>query len=203
MPTPENTDPQAHDPIDGSQGEDQAEDAATEAAASAAAGASNGLDAQVIATFESELAEAHRQADEHHDRYLRAEADLQNVRRRSDQRREEALRLQKRTLLTRFLDVRDNLERALQHTDDADDSPMLEGLRATLRVIDHLLEREGAAPIVAEDAAFDPELHEAVAVVPVPNVKHETVISVERSGYTIDGELLRPARVVVGRPADG
>ena len=164
------------------------------------------LDARVVATFEAELAEAKRQADEHHDRYLRAEADLQNLRRRSEQRRVESLTRQKRDLLTRFLDVRDNLERGLGHATDSEDgegSPLLEGLQATLRVMDQLLEREGVTPIEAEGAAFDPHIHEPSAVVPMPNLENEVVLSVDRPGYMLGEELLRAARVVVGRPAEG
>jgi molecular chaperone GrpE len=162
------------------------------------------IEDKVVATFESELAEAKRQADEHHDRYLRAEADLQNLRRRSDQRRTEALTRQKRDLLSRFLDVRDNLDRGLGHAgEEAAGSPLVEGLQATLRVMDQLLEREGVAPIEAEGATFDPHVHEAMAVVPMPDIEQEVVLSVDRPGYTLGGELLRPARVVVGRPAEG
>jgi molecular chaperone GrpE len=163
----------------------------------------NSIDDKVVATFESELAEAKRQADEHNDRYLRAEADLQNLRRRSDQRRTEALTHQKRDLLARFLDVRDNLDRGLGHAgEDVAGSPLVEGLQATLRVMDQLLEREGVAPIEAEGATFDPHVHEAMAVVPMPDIEQEVVLSVDRPGYTLGGELLRPARVVVGRPAE-
>jgi molecular chaperone GrpE len=96
------------------------------------------------------------------------------------------------------LDVADNLERALSFADGAADG-LADGVRATLRVLEQLLEREGVARIDAADAPFDPGLHEAVGVIEVPGMDGERVVAVERAGYTIGGELLRAARVVVGR----
>jgi molecular chaperone GrpE len=153
----------------------------------------------VVAVFEAELAEARRLADEHWDRYLRAEADLDNLRRRGRRQTDEALRLQRRDLLTRFLEVADNLERALAHA-EADRASLVAGLEGTSRELVRLLSQEGVAPIAAMDAPFDPALHEAVSVVPLPGADEERVVAVERTGYTLAGELLRPARVVVGKP---
>lgn len=156
---------------------------------------------EIVEAFEKEIVEARKAADESHDKYLRAEADLQNLRRVSEQRRRQAQEMAKRELLGRFLEVADNLERALA-VEGAEESPLHEGVAATLREMSRLLEREGVAPIEAADAPFDPAFHEAVGVVSLPGLEEERVISVERSGYTIHGELLRAARVVVGRPTE-
>jgi molecular chaperone GrpE len=176
----------------------------------------NRVDPAVIEAFEAELAEVHRQADQardeaeeargeasaNWDRYLRAEADLDNLRKRSERLHQEALGRQRRDLLGRFLDVADNLERALAHA-DADPSSLRAGIEGTWRAIGVMLEREGASRIAAEDAEFDPHLHEAVGVVTLPGLAEERIVSVEQAGYTLDGELLRAARVIVGRPAEG
>lgn len=175
-------------------------DGATDDEAQGEAGGTRVAD-EVVATFEEELAAARKAADESHDKYLRAEADLQNLRRVSEQRRRQAQAMATRELLGRFLDVADNLERALA-VEGAEESPLHAGVAATLRELERLLEREGVAPIEAQDAPFDPALHEAVGAVTYPGLDEERVISVERKGYTIDGELLRAARVVVGRPAE-
>lgn len=159
---------------------------------------SGAVDAAVVEAFEHELAEARREKDEASDRHLRAEADLQNLRRMSEQRVREAREQVRRDLLNRILEVGDNLERALTYA-DGEQGGLGEGVRATLRTLELMLEREGVARIDAADAPFDPELHEAVGVVDVPGLDGERVVVVERAGYTLDGDLLRPARVVVGR----
>ena len=64
------------------------------------------------------------------------------------------------------------------------------------------LEREGVEAVDAMESALAPSGHEAVSVVAAPGIDEEQVVSVERPGYTLNGELLRPARVVVGRPPD-
>lgn len=158
----------------------------------------SGVDDAVVAAFEHELAEARRERDEAADRHLRAEADLQNLRRVSEQRVREARDLARRDLLLRVLDVGDNLERALSFA-EGEQGGLAEGVGATLRVLQHMLEREGVARIEAADAPFDPALHEAVGVIDVPGMDGERVVAVERAGFTLGGELLRPARVVVGR----
>lgn len=166
-----------------------------------------GVEAAVVTAFEIELAEALRRADEaeeaakaNYDRYLRTEADMDNLRKRSERLREEGQARVRRELLARFLDVGDNLERALSHA-DADPATVLDGVQATYRELMRVFAREGVATIDALDAPFDPALHEAVGAVPVPGLTEETVVAVEQPGYTLNGELLRPARVVVGQPA--
>lgn len=164
--------------------------------------ARSGVDAAVVAAFEAELAEAHRKADESWDRYLRAEAELDNLRKAAERQRADATARVRRDLLGRVLDVADNLDRALAHA-AADPQSLLAGIQATAREVERLLEREGVRRIAAQDAAFDPNLHDAVGLVPVPGLEDEKVISVEQAGYTLNGDLLRPARVIVGRPAEG
>lgn len=160
-----------------------------------------GVDAAIVEAFESEMAEARRKADESHDLYLRAEADLQTLRRVGETRKREAVDRTRRELLTSFLEIADDLEKALEFGEAASDQ-LMAGVETTMRAFRHIFEREGVRRIEAEDAAFDPAIHEAVGVVPMEGVDGERVISVERSGYTIGDDLLRAARVIVGRPPD-
>ena len=163
--------------------------------------AESGVDAAIIEAFEAELVEARRQADEKHDLYLRTEADLQTLRRVGETRRRESIERVRRDLLTSFLEIADDLEKALEFA-GAEGGQLLAGVETTMRAFRQIFEREGVKRIDAEDAAFDPDLHEAVGVVPMPGAEEERVISVERSGYTIGEELLRAARVIVGRPPE-
>lgn len=171
--------------------------------ANASSAADDGLSAELLADFERELAEARRTADENHDLYVRAVAEMHNVKRRSDERLQTMVEQQRRELLLRFLDVADNLERALANASvDAGNDALVAGVDVTYRELERLLAREGVERIAAEDAPFDPRLHEATGIVPVPGLTAEQVVAVERAGYTVRGELLRPARVVVGQPPE-
>ena len=194
---------QQQDPIpsDGSD-LDLTERAAAEAALSAAADAT-GAEESLAETFARELAVARRQADEHWDRFLRSQADLDNARRRAEQQRKEALDRQKRDLLGTVLEVADNVGRALALGEKADAAALRAGIASLQREIDRVLAREGVAPIAAQDAPFDPAVHEAVGAVTVPGLAVDTVVAVELPGYTLNGELLRAARVVVGQGAEG
>ena len=149
--------------------------------------------------FARELAEARRSADENHDQYLRAVAEMQNVKRRNEERLKSIVEQQRRDLLLRFLDVADNLERALANADGGGEA-LIAGVDATYRELERLLAREGVERLAADGAPFDPMVHEATGVVAVPGLAAEQVVAVERNGYTVRGELLRAARVVVGQP---
>jgi molecular chaperone GrpE len=150
------------------------------------------------AAFEAAIAEANRRADENWDKYLRAEAELDNFRRVAQRRLEESVERQRRSMLEQFLEVADNLERALAHG-DVEPQALVAGVEATYRELNRLLAREGVEAFDAMGEPFDPTRHEAMTVVYQPDVDTERVISVERPGYTLKGELLRPARVVVGK----
>jgi molecular chaperone GrpE len=154
-----------------------------------------------LAAAQRERDEALRRADELWDRYLRAEAEIDNTRKRAQRAREEALVQQRRELLGQVLTVMDNLERALAHADTGPES-LKSGLEATYRELGRMLAAQGVERIEALDAPFDPQLHEAAAVVPVADAEQERVVAVDRPGYTLDGLLLRPARVVVGQPIE-
>jgi molecular chaperone GrpE len=165
-----------------------------------------GVDEAVVSAFEAELAaalrradEAERRAEESWDRYLRVEAELDNQRKRAERLREDAQDRLRRELLGRVLELGDNLERALSHS-DADPAHLIDGVQATYRELQRFLAREGVRPVEALDTPFDPLQHEATGVITVPGLDEERVIAVEQTGYTLNGDLLRPARVVVGRP---
>lgn len=178
----------------------------TEAAAGAPAGPveppeeqapSPALDKAVVQEFERELAEARRQADENYDKYLRAVAELENVRKRLEKTYQGRVRQAQRDLLRRFLEVADNLERALDVAKEGTD--IVSGVELTYRHLQQLLSEEGVEAIRAVGEPFDPLRHEAVGVTSADGVEDETVIAEERRGYIHQGELLRPSRVHVAK----
>jgi molecular chaperone GrpE len=143
------------------------------------------------------LTGAMEQLAEYEDKYLRTAAALENTRKQAD-RNAQVRNLQRlRDFGAQLLEVTDNLERALEHGNP--DDPLYEGVRFTLRQFYDTLEREGITPInVQPGALFNPHLHEAVETedVDIPDVR---VTLVRQRGYTFEGQVLRPARVVVGR----
>lgn len=138
--------------------------------------------------------EVEAQAKDWQEQALRWRAEAENVRKRADRRAEVQIQRERRRLLSHLLTVADNLERALAHADG--DASLHAGVKLTLDDLRAVLAQEGVAPIEALGRRFDPNLHEAVST---DGSGGDRVAQVLRTGYTLDGELLRPARVVVGR----
>jgi molecular chaperone GrpE len=123
---------------------------------------------------------------------------MENYRKRQRWRAEERVAQEREHLLRAFLEVADNLERALS-AERADVASLRRGVEMTARTLRQLLDREGVQPIEAEGQPFDPTWHEAVSTVPHQKVdlERDAVVEVVRPGYRLEDRLLRPARVVV------
>jgi molecular chaperone GrpE len=132
------------------------------------------------------------------ERYLRTLADFDNYRRRVRQERASAAAAGRRELLLALLDVMDDFDRALLHVSEAPDA-VADGLRLINRRLNLVLESNGVTPFESEGRQFDPTMHEAISVVESDEHESGTVYEEERRGYLWDGELLRPARVIVVR----
>jgi molecular chaperone GrpE len=130
------------------------------------------------------------------DRYKRALADLDNYRKRAARDIERMVGEGRERLLRDWLEVVDGMERALQQNPEG---PLNEGLRALLGQMEAVLARQGVQRIGTPGEPFDPERHEAIDVRAATDVPDRTVIDVVRSGYAMDGRVLRPAQVVVAR----
>ncbi len=129
---------------------------------------------------------------------LRALADLENYRKRIARERVEERRYAGQGLLADFLDVKDNLQRALSSEGSADDLKI--GVEMTLRQFDQVLERAGVTPVEAVGKAFDPMVHEAVSRVEKEGVEEPVVLEEMQQGYRMHQRLLRPSRVLVAVP---
>ena len=138
-----------------------------------------------------------------HDRYLRAVAELENVRKRAARDVEKARRYGLERLAQALLPVIDSLEAGLASAEQATAESLLDGKRATMRLMNSALEQVGIKELDPHGEPFDPALHEAMAVAPSDNAEPGTVIEVFQKGYSIHDRLLRAARVVVaGEPAE-
>ena len=137
------------------------------------------------------------QAAENWDKYLRAVAELENVRKRAARDMENARKFALERFATELLAVRDSLEMGLQAAQGASAADIIEGSKTTLRQLSATMERFGIAEVDPEGEPFDPTLHEAMTMQPSADVEPDTVLTVFQKGYTLNGRLLRPARVVV------
>ena len=150
-------------------------------------------------TESAELQALRDRAEANHDRYLRAVAELENVRKRAARDVGNARRYGLERLAQALLPVRDSLEAGLASADQAAPDSLLDGKRATLRLLDAALEQAGVKELDPHGEPFDPALHEAMAVAPSPQAEPGTVLEVFQKGYSIHDRLLRPARVVVAQ----
>ncbi len=147
------------------------------------------------------LAEAQARADENWDRYLRAAAELENVRKRASRDVENAHKFALERFGKELLAVRDTLEMGLAAADNASVESLLEGKAATLKMLTTILEQFGIDEVDPAGEPFDPELHEAISMQPSDSVEPGSVVTVVQKGYTLNGRLLRPAMVIVAADA--
>ncbi len=153
-----------------------------------------------LAEAETRLAEAEAKVKENWDLFLRARADLENYRKRTERDFELVIARGKRDLLIKLLDVADALERASAFEGQAADPAVTSGAALTYRLLLKVLASEGVTPIECVGQPFNPALHEAVDVRPDPLVTTDTVASELQKGYLHGEEVLRPARVQVSQP---
>jgi molecular chaperone GrpE len=146
------------------------------------------------------LEDLERQVEKYKDRWMRAEAEMENRRKWAERRVQDRVSAERQRLLRAVLPVADNLERAL-HSKAAEDS-LQDGVALTHRELLRVLSVEGVS--VMENVIgqpFDPLYHEAVATIPSPGQEGKIVDQTD-AGYLLDGRPLRAARVIVGRSAD-
>ncbi|HLT63436.1 MAG TPA: nucleotide exchange factor GrpE [Pseudohongiella sp.] len=140
----------------------------------------------------------------HQTEVLRLHADMQNVRRRAEMEVEKALKFGQEKLLNELLPVLDNLERALQasegHAETNEQvSAIREGVELTLKSFVDCLQKFNVAAVDPVGEPFDPQFHEAMGMVESPTAEPDSVLHVLQKGYTLNGRVLRPARVMVAR----
>lgn len=154
-----------------------------------------------LAELEAKLGAAEKEKKDNWDRYLRAAADLENLRKRQKREIDDARLETKQKVLKEMLPVVDNLERAIEHAGEADASvkPIVEGVQLVLRQFSTAFERLGVQPVEAMGQPFDPNLHEAISQ-QESDAAPGTIVQVLQRGYRSGDRLLRPALVVVAKP---
>jgi molecular chaperone GrpE len=160
-------------------------------------GGVEGGDQSPIEALRAELTAKTEEAARNHDRYLRERAELENVKKRLQREKTDAIRYANESLLRDLIPVLDNLERAISHAEGGNGQSLVEGVELVLKAALDILERHGVKRIEAVGQPFDPSQHEAVARVPDPNRPSNQVVDQYLPGYRLHDRLLRPAQVSV------
>lgn len=173
----------------------------TEAAAEqveADAAAETGSEEQ-LTEAERELARLKQTAEENYQRYLRAQADFDNFRRRSRQEKEEFAKYASQKLIEGLLPIVDNFERAMNASREQQDYESLaKGVEMIVRQMNQLLEQEGVTPIEAVGKPFNPEHHQAIMQVSAEEgVESGIVVEELQKGYMLKDKVIRPSMVKV------
>jgi molecular chaperone GrpE len=137
------------------------------------------------------------------DHVLRTQAEMQNLRRRMERDVENAHKYALEKFVGELLPVVDNLERAISAIDVSNEEfkAVGEGIELTLKSFLDVLGRFKVDTLDPKGEAFDPELHQAMSMLEMQEMKPNTVVDVFQKGYTLNGRLVRPAMVVVSKAA--
>lgn len=173
----------------------QAEPSATDAAPQATPAEEGPSRTELLA----QLREARTKADENWEQFVRARAELDNLRKRHERELEQAHRYALDGFVRDLLGVRDSLE--MGHNAAQETGVSLERLREgqalTLRMLADVMTKFGVEPVEPQGKPFNPELHQALSVQPRGDVPPNTVVTLVQKGYRLHGRLVRPALVIV------
>jgi molecular chaperone GrpE len=158
----------------------------------------NSTEPDQLAKLQAALAAAEARANEGRDQAVRAMAELDNVRKRAVRDVENAHKYALEKFAGELIGVKDSLEMSLA-VQNATVDDLRAGSDATLKLLAKAFERAAVLEVQVEDQPFNPEFHEAIAMVPAADKAPNTVINVIQKGYILNGRLVRPARVIVAK----
>lgn len=158
------------------------------------------------AELREQLEEAQAQATAERDRALRAVAEAENIRKRADRSIESAHKFALEKFVGDLLPAIDSFERAVEaagKAEAADETAkaIAEGVELSLKLLVDAMQKQGIDVVDPIGAPFDPNLHEAMSMIESATAEPGSVIEVFQKGYTVNGRLARPARVIVARQA--
>jgi molecular chaperone GrpE len=136
-------------------------------------------------------------------RYLYLQADFENFKKIKAKEKQDLLKFGNEVLIKELIPVIDNLERAIEHAGNSEEGKgIIEGVQITLNEFFKVLERSGVERVDAVGKKFDPNFHEALFQEEREDMEPDTVTTELQKGYTLNGRLLRPARVAVSKKPD-
>lgn len=163
------------------------------------AGAPSGDAPEALNTADAALAAALAKSQDNWNSYLRLAAEFDNFRKRNERELENARKFAVERFAQELLSVGDALEAGIGAAGASPGNPLLEGAQATLRQLYKAFEKAGIKVIDPLAQPFDPEWHEAMVAQESSEFAPDTVITVVQKGYSLNGRLLRPARVIVSK----
>lgn len=154
-----------------------------------------------IAQLEAALLSSESKVKEQQDSVLRAKAEVENMRRRTEQEIDKARKYALNKFAEGLLPVIDNLERAVQAADAENEAvkPILEGVELTHKTFVDTAAKFGLLEINPEGEVFNPEYHQAMSIQESPDHESNTVMFVMQKGYELNGRVIRPAMVMVAK----
>jgi len=152
-------------------------------------------------SLEAQLEDAQAKASENWEHYLRAKAEMDNLRRRSVKDVENAHKYGTEKFATELLPVLDSMVMGLT-TENASAETLREGMELTLNMLQKMMEKLGIEEIDPINEKFDAAKHQAMSMQPNGEVEPNTVIAVMQKGYSLNDRLLRPAMVMVSKAAE-
>lgn len=156
--------------------------------------------AEVVPSLEEMLKQAELAAQEHHDAWLRAKADADNIRKRAETEIANARKFAVEGFSSELLAVKDSLEAAIK-VETADLASMKSGVELTLKQLVSVFEKFNLSEIHPVGEKFDPHKHQAISMVEA-DAAPNTVVSVLQKGYLLHDRVLRPALVMVAKAKD-
>lgn len=173
----------------------------TEAAAEQQSEESTETQEAVDNSLEAQLAKAEAKANENWDHYLRAKAEMDNLRRRNAKDVENAHKYGIEKFVNELLPVMDSMVLGLA-SEDASAESLREGMVLTMNMVEKMMEKLGIEEIDPINEKFDPEKHQAMSMQPNADLEPNTVIAVMQKGYSLNDRLIRPAMVMVSKAAE-
>lgn len=152
------------------------------------------------------LEDARSKADEHWNQCLRLQAEIENLRKRSQRDLEHAHKFALEKFAAELLPVKDSLEMgiaAAAASENIDPQKLQEGSELTLKMLATTLEKFGVSEVDPQGQRFDPQFHEAMSMQLRADVEPNTVVTVVQKGYLLNERLIRPAMVIVSKAAPG
>ncbi len=146
------------------------------------------------------LKDVEQRSQENYDLYMRAYAEMENIKKRGVKEREDLAKFANESLIKEILPVIDSLEKALIHArDGTNPSGLAEGIEMILKGLMGTLEKAGLNEVEAIGKPFDPQFHEAISQQPDDTVPPKHVIMEMQKGYLLNGRLMRPSIVVISQ----
>lgn len=156
-----------------------------------------------ISILKKRVEELENEVSDMKDKYMRAMAEAENIRKRTAKEKADGIKRANKGLLLSLINFMDNFERALKSFDNDETikgSEYYKGVELIHKQFIDFLTDNGVSEIEALGEEFDPNLHEALTMLEVPDIDKEQVVEVYAKGYKLNDELLRTAKVVVGKP---